>query len=383
MTVLSKRAAQLKPSATLSISAKASALKKQGKNVIDFGAGQPDVEPSAYVKEAVKKAVEKKGIGKYTAVEGTKELREAICAYIQKEQGVQYAPENIIVTVGGKQAIFNAFQALLNRGDEVVIPSPYWASFPEMARYALGAPVFVDTDEKFQLSAKDVLKEFNIKTKMMVINSPCNPTGAVFDPDELRIIAEAAAEKGILILADDTYDNIIYERKHFCIPAISEKVKKQTVYVNTLSKTFAIPGFRIGYAAAEKEIVSAMAAIQSQSTSNADSLMQEAAIAALSAPKTDTEAMVAEFQKRRDYIVAGLNRIPGISCPMPEGAFYVFPKIPFNDSVKWATELLEKKLVAVVPGAPFGREGHVRISYACPMKDIEEGLNRIREFVGG
>ena len=379
--MISKRVKNIKPSETLAIATKARSLKEQGKKVIDFSAGQPDFALPSFVKDAIKLATDKENIGKYTPIPGTDQTRLSICKKLKDDYQLNYAKEEVMVSVGGKHALFNIFQTLLNEGDEVILPSPYWVSFPEMIKYAGAKPIIVESDEHFQITSTQIQKKITKKTKLIVINSPSNPTGAVFDKEELEKIAELAVKHNILIIADDTYDKILYQGNHFCIPTLNEKVRKQTIYVNSLSKTYAIPGLRLGYIAADEKIIEALSSLQGQSTSNPSAIMQEVAIAAFDAPQNEVDAMVKEFKKRRDYIVNALNTIEGVECEKPAGAFYVFPKIPSKNSLQFATQLLDKKLVAVIPGKPFGRDGYIRISYACSLENIKEGVKRIKEFI--
>ena len=379
--MISKRVKNIKPSETLAIATKARSLKEQGKKVIDFSAGQPDFALPSFVKDAIKLATDKENIGKYTPIPGTDQTRLSICKKLKDDYQLNYAKEEVMVSVGGKHALFNIFQTLLNEGDEVILPSPYWVSFPEMIKYAGAKPIIVESDEHFQITSTQIQKKITKKTKLIVINSPSNPTGAVFDKEELEKIAELAVKHNILIIADDTYDKILYQGNHFCIPTLNEKIKKQTIYVNSLSKTYAIPGLRLGYIAADEKIIEALSSLQGQSTSNPSAIMQEVAIAAFDAPQNEVDAMVKEFKKRRDYIVNALNTIEGVECEKPAGAFYVFPKIPSKNSLQFATQLLDKKLVAVIPGKPFGRDGYIRISYACSLENIKEGVKRIKEFI--
>jgi len=379
--MISKRVKNIKPSETLAIATKARSLKEQGKKVIDFSAGQPDFALPSFVKDAIKLATDKENIGKYTPIPGTDQTRLSICKKLKDDYQLNYAKEEVMVSVGGKHALFNIFQTLLNEGDEVILPSPYWVSFPEMIKYAGAKPIIVESDEHFQITSTQIQKKITKKTKLIVINSPSNPTGAVFDKEELEKIAELAVKHNIMILADDTYDKIIYQGNHFCIPTLNEKIKKQTIYVNSLSKTYAVQGLRLGYIAADEKIIEALTALQGQSTSNPSAIMQEVMIAAFDAPQNEVDAMVKEFKKRRDYIVNALNTIEGVECEKPAGAFYVFPKIPSKNSLQFATQLLDKKLVAVIPGKPFGRDGYIRISYACSLENIKEGVKRIKEFI--
>ena len=379
---ISSRALNCADSPTLAISAKAKYLKSQGHNVIDFGAGQPDFEPSEHVKQAIIKSLEKKGYAKYTASSGIAELKKAIVEKLKKDNNIEYTEKQIIVSCGAKHSLYNIMHALLDKGDEVIIPSPYWVSYPEMVKLAEGIPVFVETDNEFKIKANKIEEAVTDKTKIIIINSPSNPTGAVIDDEELKKIAEIAVKHNIFVVSDEIYEKIVFGKKHLSIASLNEDIKKLTITVNGISKAYAMPGLRIGYAAGDEEIIKAMSRLQDQSTSNPTSIIQEAAVEAIKGQQEDLEKMRKEFEKRRDFIVDALNKM-GFTCPKPEGAFYVFPKLPkgYEDSVKFTEELLEKEKIAVVPGIYFGKEGYIRLSYACSIEEIKDGMERIKRFL--
>jgi aspartate aminotransferase len=377
--MLSERVGRISDSPTLAISARAGAMKARGIDVVDFGAGQPDFAPPGHVKQAAIDAVQAND-SRYTDATGLMELKQAVCEKLRRDNGLDYAPGNIIISAGAKQALYNLFQAVLNPGDEVIIPKPYWVSYPDMVRLADGVPVFAETGPDFRLDSESVLEKLSEKTRAIVLNSPNNPSGAVFAEGEVRRVAEAAAERDIFLVSDEIYEKIIYGVSHFSPASVSEGVKDLTFTVNGLSKSHAIPGWRLGYLAGPEEAVKAMGRLQSQSTSNPASIVQRAAIAALKG--TIPEGVVGEYRKRRDFIVEGLNSLEGFSCARPDGAFYVFPGIPEgSDDVEFSGGLLDKAGVALVPGSAFGMPGHVRISYAISMEQIESGLGRIRAFL--
>ncbi|MCK4522488.1 MAG: pyridoxal phosphate-dependent aminotransferase [Nanoarchaeota archaeon] len=377
--MLSQKALNCKESPTLAISSKAKAMKKQGLDVIDFGAGQPDFEPTGNIKKAIINSLDKKGYAKYTPASGKPELKQAISDKLKRENNIEYTTDQILVSCGAKHSLYNIMQALVDKGDEVIIPSPYWVSYPEQVNLADGTPVIAETDENFKIKSDKIKEKITGKTKIIIINSPSNPTGAVIDDEELKKIAELAVEKGIYVISDEIYENIIYDKKHISIASLNEDIKKLTLTVNGISKSYAMPGLRIGYTAGPAEIIKAMSNIQAQSTSNPTSIIQDAAIEALNGSQEELETRKNEFRKRRDFIVKRLNEI-GLKCSNPDGAFYVFPHIN-QDSINFANKLLEEEKVAVVPGVYFGKENYIRISYAASMEQIEEGIKRIEGFV--
>lgn len=391
---ISKVAAGIAPSPTLAITAKAKQMKADGIDVVSFGAGEPDFDTPQFVKDAAIKSLNA-GFTKYTPSSGTPGYKQAICDKLKEENGLDYEKSNIIVSLGAKHSIYNAVLATVDPGDEVIIPAPYWVSYPEIVKMAGGVPVYVETDEStgFTASIQALEAAVTPRTKMLILNSPSNPTGGVYNREQLKAIADLAVAKQFLVLSDEIYEKIIYDgREHISIASFNEDIKKLTITVNGMSKAFSMTGWRLGYAAAEKDIVKAMDAIQGHSTSNPVSFTMPAAEAALNGPKEVVAEMVAEFDKRRKYIVDRLNAIPGITCDTPGGAFYVFPNISalfgrkFGDKIidssdAFSEYLLENALVAVVAGSGFGADKYVRLSYATSMAAIEKGLDRIAEAV--
>lgn len=390
---LSERARRAEPSPTLTITAKAKELKAQGVDVVGFSAGEPDFDTPEHIKQAAIEALNK-GLTKYTPSTGLPEFKKAIVEKLARDNGLQYEPANIAVSVGAKHSIYNALQVLVDTGDEVIIPAPYWVSYPEQVKLADGTPVIVQTDESsgFRMSPEQFRDAITPKTKMVILNSPSNPTGGVYSREDLEKLAQIAVEKNVMVLSDEIYEKIIYGEEHVSIAAFGEDIKKLTITVNGHSKAYSMTGWRLGYLAAEKEIVSALAKIQDQSTSNPTSFAQYGGIAALNGSQEPVEAMRREFQKRRDHIVELLNACPGIECLTPGGAFYVFPRVSgaiqasggrFKDSDDLATWLLEEAKVAVVPGSGFGAPENMRLSYATSMDSIEKGVERIRKALAG
>lgn len=391
---LSARAKRLQPSATLAITAKEKALKAQGVDVIGFGAGEPDFDSPGFVKEEAIRAINA-GLTKYTAVGGIDELKTAIIHRIKEDYGLEYEKSEIIVSVGAKHTLYNLSQVLFEEGDEVIIPAPYWVSYPEQVILAEAKPVILNTREDAGFKMKpDMLKEhINSNTKALILNYPSNPTGATYNEEELRAIVDVAMEAGLIIISDEIYDKIIYGGiKHIPVAALGEDVKKSSILVNGVSKTYSMTGWRIGYAAGDREVISAMSKLQGQSTSNPVSISQWASVAAFDGPQDVIAERTREFEKRKDYIVEKLNSIPGMKCFNPQGAFYVFPNISgffgtsyngkeIKNSMNFTEFLLDEAKVAVVPGDSFGSDDHVRISYATSMENIVEGMDRIAEAV--
>ncbi len=397
--MLSQRALLAAPSPTLAITAKANALKAQGKDVISFGAGEPDFDTPQNVKDAAIAALAK-GDTKYTPSSGTVALKDAILAKLKRDNGLTYSRNEVIVSCGAKHSIYNLMQALLDPGDEVIIPAPYWVSYPEQVKLADGVPVLVPTDEGtgFLATAAQIESYVTDRTKLVVINSPSNPTGAVYTPQALRDIADLCVGRGIYLMSDEIYEKILYTGNQFVSPAsFGAAVKAMTITVNGFSKAHAMTGWRLGYAAADLDIVAAMSKIQDQSTSNPTSIAQAAGVEALNGPQDSVETMRRAFQERRDYIVSALNDIPGVRCLNPGGAFYVFPNVSAFYGKTWTPEgdtprtvgssddlaayLLEAYEVAVIPGSGFGADGNIRLSYATSMANIQKGVARIAEAV--
>jgi len=390
--LLSKRVQAIQPSPTLAIDAKAKKLKAQGIDVISFGTGEPDFDTPQNIKDYAIDAINK-GFTKYCPVAGTADLKNAIINKFKAENNLQYAQDEIIVSCGAKHSLYNVFQALFNDGDEVIIPAPYWVSYPDMAMLAGAKPVIIKTDDKnsFKITPDAISGVITEKTKALILNSPSNPTGGTYTREELAEIAKVCIEHKILIISDEIYEKLVYDNFKFCsIAEAAPEIKPQTLVINGVSKAFAMTGWRIGYTAGPKEIISAMTKIQSQSTSNPTSISLKAATEALNGPKESLELMRLEFEKRRNYIVERLNKIEGISCLLPSGAFYAFPNISkllvkeYNDNlintdIELADYLLDRAKVAVVPGTAFGAPGYIRFSYATSMKNIQEGIDRIEK----
>jgi len=391
---VNSRIAKVVGSSTLAITAKAKELKAKGCDVVNFAAGEPDFDTPSSIKAAAIQAIEN-GFTKYTPSIGTLELRKAIAEKFKKDNQLEYTPAQIVVNCGAKHSIFNAILALCDDDDEVILPSPYWVSYPEMIKVAGAKPVILRTTQEhnFKIMPHQLKEAITPKTKLLILNSPSNPTGMVYTREELLDISNMLMEKGIFCLSDEIYEKIIYDaQEHVSIASLCPEIKELTIVVNGVSKSYAMTGWRIGYAAGNREIITAMSNLQSHSTSNPASISQKAALAALEGPQEPLRHMVAEFVKRRDYIVERLNSINGISCLKPQGAFYVFPDISkilgrafkgqsIKDDLFLAEILLAEAKVAVVPGSAFGSDHNLRVSYATSMGKIIEGLNRIEEFV--
>jgi aspartate aminotransferase len=391
---LSARAERLQPSATLTITAKAKALKSQGVDVIGFGAGEPDFDSPLHVKEAAIRAINE-GMTKYTGVGGIDELKDAIIHRLKEDHNLEYEKSEIITSVGAKHTLYNVIQVLFDSGDEVIVPAPYWVSYPEQIRLAEATPVILDTKESegFKITPESLKNCINSNTKALILNYPSNPTGATYNEEELRAIVNVAMEAGLIIISDEIYEKIIYGGiKHIPVAALGENIKKSTILVNGVSKTYSMTGWRIGYAAGDKDVISAMSKLQGQSTSNPTSISQWAAIAAFTGDHKIIEDRTKEFEQRKNYIVEKLNEIPEITCFDPQGAFYVFPNVSgcygkefngkvLNNSLDFTEFILDEAKVAVVPGVAFGADDYVRISYATSMDDIVKGINRITEAI--
>lgn len=392
MAFIANRLLTIKPSPTIAVTTKAKELQAAGKDVIGLGAGEPDFDTVDSVKEAAISAI-KKGDTKYTAVDGTPELKKAICEKFKRENGLNYEPANITVGTGAKQVLYNAFMATLDAGDEVIIPAPYWVSYPDMVELAGGTPVFVQCTDKnnFKLQPEDLEKAITAKTKWLVLNSPSNPTGAAYNFDEMKKLTDVLKKhKHVHILSDDIYEHVVYDNFKFVTPAAVEpELFDRTLTLNGVSKAYAMTGWRIGFAGGSKELIKAISVIQSQSTSNPSSISQAASVEALRGEQGYIKERAGAFQRRRDLVVKMLNDIPGISCNKPEGAFYVFPsckglmgkKTPAGKTItndnEFSAYLLEEALVAVVPGIAFGSEGFFRISYATSDEVLVKACERI------
>lgn len=390
--MIAERAKKIKPSPTLAVDSKAKEFKAKGVDIVNFGVGEPDFDTPEHIKEAAIKAI-KDGFTKYTPVGGIDELKEAIIEKLERDNGLKYDKENIIVSCGAKHSLYNIAQALFGPGDEVIIPAPYWVSYPDQVLLNDAKPVIVDTYEEddFMLGADALKEKITPRTKAIILNYPSNPTGFIYTEKALKEVAEIALKSNLYIISDEIYEKLIYDgQRHISIASLSEEIKEKTIVVNGLSKSYAMTGWRIGYAAGPAEIIKAMTKIQSQSTSNPTSIAQKAAVAALRGPQDCVQQMRQEFERRRNYLVEQLNSIPGISCRMPKGAFYAFPSIrnffgkrtatiEINSSMDLSIYLLEKAMVALVPGSAFGAEGYIRISYATGMDNLSRGIERIRK----
>ncbi len=395
MSFLASRLSLIKPSPTIAVTQKAADLKAQGRDVIGLGAGEPDFDTPQHVKDAAKLALDN-GATKYTAIAGTLELRKAISAKFKRENNLDYAPDQITVGCGGKQVIYNAMMATLNPGDEVIIPAPYWVSYPDITILAEGKPVIVACSEEnnFKLTAADLEKAITPKTKWLILNSPSNPTGAAYSKAELKALTDVLLRHpNVWVMTDDIYEHLVYDGFKFTTVAeVEPKLIDRTLTINGVSKAYAMTGWRLGYAGGPKALIGAMNSIQSHSTTHTASVSQSATVAALNGPQEFLNDWRAAFKKRRDLVVAMLNQTPGLSCKMPEGAFYVYPscagligkktpdgKVIASDS-DFVTALLESEGVAAVQGEAFGLSPHFRISYATSEKALEEACKRIQRF---
>lgn len=394
---LTDRINRIQISPTSAVLAEAEKYKSRGVDLVDFGPGEPDFPTPDHIKKAAIRAIEQDKT-KYTPTAGIMPLREAICAWHKRELGSNYAPKECIVNVGGKHAIFNAVSVLVQAGDEVIIPAPYWVSFPDIVKYAGAKPAYVEThaEDGFTIRAASLEKAITPKTRMIIINSPSNPTGGIVPTDEFEKILALCKKHNIWLMADECYSHFVYEpHKPFSIAsAAGAKEKENVVIIGSLSKTFAMTGWRVGYALAPDSVIQAMTKLQSQSTSNPTSVAQYAALEALTGPMDSVPVMLAEYAKRRRLIVDGLRAIPGVTCAEPGGAFYAFPNVAAHlangsaaaqarakDTFELSRLLLEKAHVALVPGEAFGAQGYVRISYATSLERIEEGVRRIERFL--
>lgn len=391
---LAERVSKIRPSATMEITAKAKELRAKGIDIIGFGAGEPDFDTPDRIKKAAVKALDG-GHTKYTAVGGIDELKQAIADKLWKDNEVRYGKKEILVSCGAKHSLYNASQVLFQEGDEVIIPTPWWVTYPDQITLSGATVVSVFTDESvgFKMSADAFRAAITPRTKGLILNSPCNPTGTTYTREELEAIASIAVEHDIFVISDEIYEKIIYDDvPHVSIASLGEEIKKRTILVNGVSKGYSMTGWRIGYTAAPAEITEAMSTIQSQCTSNPTSIAQWASVEALTGPQEDVSVMAAEFEKRRNYIVDALNSLPQVECFKPSGAFYVFPRISgyfgsshkgkvIRNSVDLTQFLLEEARIAVVPGAAFEADPYIRISYATSMEQIEKGMERMAEAV--
>lgn len=385
---IAERISTISVSSTLKVSADADRLRRDGVDVVDFGAGEPDFPTPDNIKQAAMQAIAS-NFTKYTNAGGTPELRKAICDRHRADFGTDYSPSECMVTVGGKHAIFNLIQALVNPGDEVIVPVPYWVTYKDVINYAGGTCVFVDTDETtgFEVSAAMIERHITPRTKLLIINSPCNPSGSVLSKQEFRQIFEITSRRDIFLMTDECYCHFLYEAEPFSIAALPG-AKETVVVAGSLSKTYSMTGWRIGFALAPAPIINAMMKLQSHSTSNPTSISQKAALEAMSGPQNSVPVMLAEYRRRRDFVLDRLRQIPGVSIATPKGAFYAYPNISVayaggrvTNSLEFAGELLAQAHVAVVPGEAFGTNDHVRISYATSTPELERGLDRLHTFI--
>ena len=393
--MISKKALSIAPSPTLAIDTKFKQMKADGIDVVGFGAGEPDFDTPKHICDAAVKAI-MEGKTRYTPAAGTLPLRKAVCDKFLKENGLSYEPTQIVVSNGAKHSLVNVFMAICNPGDEVIIPAPFWVSYPEMVKIADGVPVVLMTKEEngFKTTAKELEAAITPKTRAIVLNSPSNPTGMVYTADELKEIAEVAVRHNVYVVSDEIYEHLIYEGKHTSIASFGEKIKDLTIIVNGVSKTYAMTGWRIGFTASNSALAKAMSSVQSHATSNPNSIAQEATIAALEGGLECVEEMKKEFVKRRDYMVERINNIPGVSCLKPNGAFYIMMNIKgiigttlYGREIKSADDFADMFLdiakVAVVPGTGFEAPEYVRWSYATSMDNCREGLDRLERFLSG
>jgi aspartate aminotransferase len=382
---ISRRAAALTPSLTLAIDAKAKQMKADGIDVVGFGAGEPDFPTPKHITDAAIKALQD-GFTKYTPSSGIPELRQAAADKFKRDNGLTYKPSQIIISCGGKHSCCNVILATCNPGDEVIIPAPYWLSYPEMARLAEATPVILQTSDKteFKVTPEQVRAAITPRTRLFILNSPSNPTGSLYTPDEIKALGDVCVEKGVLIMSDEIYEKLIYDgAQHASVAGFSQKHYEHTILVHGLAKAYSMTGWRIGMTAAPEPIAKAIDAIQSHSTSNPTSFAQKGAVAALNGPQDHLAGWLAEFDLRRTYAWKKLNSIPGVSCVKARGAFYLFPNISKAGlgSIDFCAQLLEKEKVAAVPGIAFGADDYIRISYATSMKNLEKGLDRLENFV--
>lgn len=393
--MISVKAAGISPSPTLAIDSKFKEMKANGEDVVGFGAGEPDFDTPQHIKDAAVAAINA-GFTKYTPAAGTLALRKAVADKFLRDNGLSYKPQNIVVSNGAKHSLVNAFTAICNPGDEVLLPAPCWVSYPEMIKLADGVPVIINTDEEhdFKVTVANLEAALTPKTKALVLNSPSNPTGMVYTKEELESIADFAVKHNIYVISDEIYEKLIYEGEHVSIASFNDKIKDLTIVINGVSKTYAMTGWRIGFAAANDAIAKAMANIQSHAASNPNSIAQAAAVAALDGSQEEVERMKRHFMRRRDFMVEEINKIDGVSCKMPHGAFYIMMNISklsgrelygktIENADDFAELFLEKARVAVVPGTGFGAPQYVRWSYATSMDNIVEGLERLKKFLEG
>ncbi|MCM8766809.1 MAG: pyridoxal phosphate-dependent aminotransferase [Candidatus Omnitrophica bacterium] len=378
MEYLSERAKLLRPSATMALNKKAKEMKSNGLDVINLTVGEPDFQTPQEIIEFAYKAM-RDGYTKYTEEKGLKELREAICEKLEKENNLKYDVEEIVVSNGAKHSLFNIFLAILNLGDEVIIPVPYWVSYPAIVSICGGVPVFCGYNENFKIDLEDLKKKITRKTKALILNSPSNPTGIVYEKKELEELAEIIVSNKILCISDEVYEKIIFDKEFISIASLGKEIKDLTILVNGVSKTFSMTGWRIGYTASKREIADAIGKIQGQTTSAPSTISQKSSVFAIKQGEKLFKNMIIEFKKRRDFLVQNLSK--EIKYPYPEGAFYMFLSYKNIDSIEFAEKLLSEKLIAVVPGSEFGVDKYVRISYAVSSEELKKAVERINEFI--
>ncbi|HAB52033.1 MAG TPA: aspartate aminotransferase [Ignavibacteriales bacterium] len=390
--MISKRAQNISPSQTLTITAKAKLMKKEGKDVVSFGAGEPDFDTPDYIKEAAYEAL-KSGFTKYTPTSGIPELKQAVCDKLKKENGLDYIPSQIMISTGAKQCLYEIIQVTVNPGDEVIIPAPYWVSYPDMVSMANGKSVIIETKEAdgFKLKPEQLESALTPKTKILILCNPSNPTGSAYTKSELESLAEVIKNKNVLVISDEIYEKLTYgDFKFVSFASISQEMKRRTILVNGVSKTYAMTGWRIGYNAGPEDIIEAINKIQSHSTSNASSVSQAAAIEALAGPQYVIGEMLEEFKLRQEYFHKELTSIKGISCYKPNGAFFLFPNVShyfgkstdvfkIAHSFDFAMHILYEAHIAAVPGSAFGAEGYMRFSYATSMENLKEAILRLKK----
>jgi aspartate aminotransferase len=393
MLKLSDNTKRIEESATLAVSARAKAMKKAGEDVVALAAGEPDFDTPTHIVAAAKQALDD-GFTRYTPAPGIPELRAAWAEQVGQKRGVTYQPNQLIVTAGGKQAIFNVIYALVDPGDEVIIPAPYWVSYPEQVR-AIGAnPIILESspDQDFKVSSQALRAAITDRTRLLILNSPSNPTGSVYTRDELEALAQVLVEKGVPVLSDEVYDELVYGQEFTSIASLGEEIYNLTIISGAVSKTYAMTGWRIGYAVGPVDVIAAANRLQSHSTSGPNSIAQKAALAAITGDQSTVETMRQEFDRRRQYMIQRLRAMPDLTCPEPHGAFYTFPRVSshygrryngevVDGSLTFCRLLLEHEKVAAVPGLAFGDDAHVRLSYATGMAQIEEALNRVERFL--
>lgn len=391
---ISDKISKIAPSITLAIDAKLKQMIADGIKVYGFGAGEPDFDTPKYIRDAAMEAINN-GMTRYTAAQGTMELRKAICAKLERENGLTYSPNQIIASSGAKHSLSNTFAAILNPGDEVILPVPYWVSYTEIIKLNGGVPVLVSTkkENNFKMTKQELQDAITTKTKAILINTPNNPTGSIYSEQELRDIAEIAVANNLFVVSDEIYERLTYDgKKHVSIASLGDDIKELTIVINGMSKAYAMTGWRLGYAAGNERLIKAMSSVQSHAVSHPNSITQHASAIALNGPQDDLHNMVEQFAKRSSYMYDRLSAIKGLKCLKPEGAFYVYVDITcymgkslcgqtIKSSLDFAQILLEKEPVAVIPGAAFGTDNFIRLSYATSMETIEKGIDRFESFI--